>query len=120
RARACRPTLEPGRPDRPSSALEHREEGLLRHFHPSDLLHALLAFLLSLEQLPFARDIAAVALRGDVLAHGLHGLARDHPAADRRLDRDLVELPRDDGAQLLDERLAFLVRLVAVDDAAEG
>ena len=35
-----------------------------------DLLHALLALLLLLEQLALAGDVAAVALRDDVLAHG--------------------------------------------------
>src|SRR5207244_13016465 len=43
-------------------------------------------------------------------------LPRDHPAADRGLDGHLEELARDDRAQLLDERLALIVRLVAVDD----
>ena len=36
--------------------------------------------LLLLEQLALARDVPAVALGGDVLAHGLDRLARDHPA----------------------------------------
>src|SRR6185437_9160505 len=57
---------------------EHREERLLRHLHPADLLHALLALLLLLEQLALARDVAAVALREHVFAPRLDGLARDH------------------------------------------
>src|SRR5687768_17021630 len=74
------------------SALEHREKRLLGDLDPADLLHSLLAFLLLLEQLALARDVAAVALGCDVLAHRLDRLARDHAAADGGLDRDLVEL----------------------------
>src|SRR6266508_554306 len=101
------------------SALEDRQECLLRHLDLADLLHAFLALLLLLEQLALARDVAAVALGGDVLAHGLDGLARDDPAPDGRLDGDLVELPRDDAAELLGQRLALLVGLVAVGDDAQ-
>src|SRR3954453_8426846 len=54
--------------------LEHRQERLLGHLDPADLLHALLAFLLLLEQLALARDVAAVALGDHVLAHRLHRL----------------------------------------------
>src|SRR6267378_4483140 len=83
------------------SALQDRQERLLRHLDLADLLHALLALLLLLEQLALPRDVAAVALGGDVLAHGLDGLARD------------------DAAKLLDQRLALLVGLVAVGDDAQ-
>src|SRR5215475_2250344 len=38
-------------------------ERLLRHLHPTDGLHALLAFFLLLQQLALARDVAAVTLR---------------------------------------------------------
>src|SRR5579885_643925 len=41
--------------------VEHRQEGLLGNLHGADLLHALLAFLLLLQQLALARDVAAVA-----------------------------------------------------------
>src|SRR3989454_4680379 len=98
---------------------QHREECLLRHFDATHLFHAPLAFLLSLEELALACDIAAVALGGDVLAHRLHGLARDDAAADRGLDGHLEELARDDRAEPLDQRLALLVRLVPVDDDRE-
>src|SRR5262249_49164446 len=47
---------------------EHREESLLRHLDGSDLFHTALALFLFLEQLALARDVATVALRGDVLA----------------------------------------------------
>jgi hypothetical protein len=43
-------------------------------------LHALLAFLLLLEQLALARDVAAVALGEHVLAQRLDRLARDDAA----------------------------------------
>src|SRR5439155_23599159 len=101
------------------SALEHREKRLLGDLDAAHLLHALLAFLLLLEQLALARDVAAIALGGDVLAHRLHRLARDDAAADGGLDGHLVQLPRDHAAQLLDERLAALVGLVTVDDGRE-
>src|SRR5204862_7592556 len=74
---------------------EHAQERLLRHLDPADLLHPLLAFLLLLEQLALARDVAAVALGDHVLAHGLDRLARDDLRADRGLDRDPDLLPRD-------------------------
>src|SRR5919112_1581987 len=69
-------------------------------------LHPFLAFLLLLEQLPLARDVAAVALRQDVLPQRLHGFPRNHAAADRRLDRDLEHLARDQLAHLRRERAA--------------
>src|SRR5215467_3662827 len=98
------------------SALEDGQEGLLRHFHLADLLHALLTLLLLLEELALARDVAAVALGGYVLAHGLDGFPGDDPAPHRGLDGHLVELAGNDPAELLGQRLALLVRLVAVDD----
>src|SRR5262245_57699663 len=57
--------------------VEHGEERLLRDFDRADLLHALLALLLLLEQLPLARDVAAVALGEHVLPLGLDRLAGD-------------------------------------------
>src|SRR6266852_5830282 len=102
------------------SALEDRQERLLRHLDLADLLHALLALLLLLEQLPLARDVAPIALGGDVIAHGLDGLARDHAAADGRLDGDFIELPRNDPAELLGQALALLVGLVPVHDHRQG
>src|SRR5215468_7350591 len=75
---------------------EHGEERLLRHLDGSDLLHTALAFLLFLQELALARDVAAITLGGDVLAQGADRLARDHLAADRRLDRDREHLPGDE------------------------
>ena len=57
-----------------SVELQHGEEGFLRHFDRAYLLHALLAFLLFLQKFALTRDVAAVALGGHVLAHGLDGL----------------------------------------------
>src|SRR4051812_3529731 len=42
--------------------VQHSEERVLRHLDAPDLLHALLALLLALEQLALAADVAAVAL----------------------------------------------------------
>src|SRR5579884_2452687 len=58
--------------------LQHRQERLLRDFHAAHALHPTLAFLLLLQQLALARDVAAVALRQHVLAHRRDVLARDH------------------------------------------
>src|SRR5882672_9912140 len=82
---------------------QHGEEGLLGDLHRSHHLHALLAFLLFLEQLLLARDVAAVALGEHVLALRLHRLARDDLAADRGLDADVEHLLGDELAQLRDE-----------------
>src|SRR4029077_4412929 len=79
----------------PRPRLEHGEEGLLRDLDRAHHLHPLLAFLLLLEQLALARDVAAVALGGDVLAVGVDGRAGDDVAADRSLDGDLEVLPWD-------------------------
>src|SRR3954453_21220820 len=96
--------------------LEHRQERLLRHLDPADLLHALLAFLLLLEQLALTCDVTAVALGDHVLAHRLDGLAGDDLRADRRLDRHLVLLARDLLAQALDQTAADRIGVVLVDD----
>src|SRR5262245_24515209 len=102
------------------SALEDRQEGFLRYLDLPDLLHALLSFLLPLEQLALARDVTAVALGGHVLAHGLDGLPRDDAAADGRLDGHLEHLAGNDAAELLHQHLPPLVGLVAVDDDTES
>ena len=78
-----------------------------------------LPFFCCLEELALARDVAAVALRRDVLALGLHGLARDDLRADRGLDRHVEQLARDQLLQAFDHLLAVGVGLVAVHDRAE-
>src|SRR4029077_3010304 len=54
--------------------LQHRQERLLRHPDPPDLLHPLLARFLLLQQLLLAGDVATVELCGDVLAQRLDRL----------------------------------------------
>src|SRR3954467_2651750 len=92
--------------------LEHRQERLLRDLDAPDLLHPLLALLLTLEELALPRDITAVALGGHVLAEGLDRLAGDDVRADRGLDRDVVLLARDLRAQLLGQHAPDVVFLV--------
>src|SRR5947209_11799897 len=75
--------------------LERGDEGRLRDLDVADLAHPLLALLLLLEKLLLAADVAAVALGQHVLAQRADRLARNHPAADRRLDGDLEELAWD-------------------------
>src|SRR4029079_902280 len=76
----------------------------------------LLAGLLLVEQLAFARDVAAIALGGHVLAHGADRLACDHLAADRRLDRDLEQVSRDQILELLDHGSPARLGPPAIDD----
>src|ERR1700751_674555 len=71
--------------------LQRGNESFLRNVDLAELPHLLLAFLLLLQKLAFARDVATVAFCGDVLAYRAHGFARDHLAADRCLDRDLEQ-----------------------------
>src|SRR5882762_8634398 len=99
--------------------LQDRQEGLLRDLDGPHLLHALLSFLLLLEQLALARDVAAVALRGHVLAQRADRLAGDYLGPNGGLDHDLEQLARDQLPQLLRDLLAPLIRLVAVDDDRE-
>src|SRR5688572_16519356 len=99
--------------------LQHRQKCFLWNLDGADLLHALLSFLLLLEELPLARDVAAVALRQHILSQRLHRRAGDDLVADRGLDRDLKQLPRNELAQLVGDLAAVLVGLLAVDDDAE-
>src|SRR5919202_2810969 len=103
----------------PSFDLKDRQEGLLRDLHRAHLLHPLLSLLLLLEELPLAGDVAAVALGEHVLAQRLHGSARDHLGADRRLNHHLEELTRNQLLELVGHLAAPLVRLVPVDDHRE-
>src|ERR1051326_356450 len=84
-----------------SSRLQHLNKRFLRDVHLADDLHAFLAFLLLLEQLALARDIATVAFRRHILPHGLHVFASDDLAADGRLDCHLIHLRRDYFLQFL-------------------
>src|ERR1035437_6002996 len=100
--------------------LQHRQERLLWNLHRSDLLHPLLSLLLLLEQLPLPRDVAAVALGEHILPQRFHRRPRDHLHADRGLDRHLEQLARNQFLQFVGDLAAPLVRLVLVDDHAEG
>src|SRR6202171_1308007 len=86
--------------------LQRRNKRLLRDVDLAELPHLLLAFLLLLQKFALTRDVAAVALCGDVLAQRADGLARDHFAADRGLDRDLEHVRRDQFLHPLDHGAA--------------
>src|SRR5262249_28284744 len=82
---------------------QHREEGFLRYVHLADALHAALALFLLFEEFTFARDVAAVALRENVLAHRGYGFARDDAATDRSLNGNFKHLARNQFAEAGDE-----------------
>src|SRR6476661_4338698 len=86
-SRTCFAMCQPG--SFALSHLQHRQECFLRNIHTPDALHASLAFLLLLQQLALARNVAAVALGNDVLADRRHRLAGNDLRPNRRLDRDL-------------------------------
>src|ERR1017187_1105561 len=88
--------------------LQYRQEGFLRDLHAAHALHALLARFLLFEQLALARDVAAVALGQDVLAHRRNVLARHDLVADGGLQRHFEHLPRDQLAQTRNQALAAL------------
>src|SRR5438477_395244 len=89
--------------------LQHRQKRLLRDLHLAHLFHALFAGGLLGPQLALAGDVAAVALGGDVLAHGGDGLAGDDAAADGGLNGDLEHVAVDFAAQLLHQLAAAAV-----------
>src|SRR5215208_4234453 len=95
------------------------QEGLLRYLHASDLLHAALAFFLLFEELAFAGNVATVTFGGNVFTVGANGLACDHTLAHGGLHWHLELLAWDQVFELLDDRAAALVGLVAVDDDRE-
>ncbi len=64
------------------------------NLHVSDLAHTLLAFLQLLEKLLLTGDIAAVALREDILSHGSHRLTANDLATHSGLDRNLEYMLR--------------------------
>src|SRR5437660_2721143 len=78
---------------------EDGEEGFLRDVHLADALHAALAFFLFFEEFAFARNVAAVALGKYVLANRRNGFARNHAAANRRLNRHFEHLARNQFSQ---------------------
>src|SRR5699024_3503757 len=74
---------------------EGGDEGLLRNLDGTDVLHALLALLLLLQELALAGDVTPVALGEHILANRADVLAGDDARADRGLDRHLELLARD-------------------------
>src|SRR6267154_522295 len=82
--------------------LQRRNKRLLRDVDLAELPHLLLAFLLLLQKFSLARDVAAVAFRGDVLAQRTDSFTGDDLAADRGLDRNLEHVRRDQFLHLLD------------------
>ena len=62
--------------------LEDGSKGLAGQGNAAQLTHLLFAFLLLLQQLLFAGDVAAVALGKHVLAHGLDRFTGNDLAAD--------------------------------------
>src|ERR1700722_3565982 len=98
------------------AVVEDGEKGFLRDLDVPYLFHTLLALFLLLQQLSFARNVAAVALGRDILAQGRDRFARDHPAADGRLDRHLELVPLDFAPQFLDQFAAPAVGMGLVHD----
>src|SRR4051794_5164791 len=88
--------------------LERGNESLLWNLDLAELAHLLLAFLLLVEKLALARDVAAIAFGGHVLAQSGKRFARDDLAADCRLDRDLEHVARDELLELLAHHPAAL------------
>ena len=67
----------------------------LMELHRAEAAHALFALFLLFKQFLFARNVAAVALGQNVLAHGLDRFTGNDLAADSHLHRDLEHLARD-------------------------
>src|SRR3989442_10805709 len=80
--------------------LQDGQERFLGNLHAADRFHSLLACLLLLEKLAFPRNVATVALGEHVFAQCLDALASDDLRADRRLDRNVEHLPRNQRAHL--------------------
>ncbi len=72
-----------------------------------------------LQKFALARDVAAITLGQNVLAHRFDGFAGDDPIADRRLQRYFVHLPGDELLHLFDEQLAAAEGLLLVNDQGE-
>src|SRR3546814_16061858 len=74
---------------------------LLRDVEVAIFAHPLLALFLLFEELLLAGRVAAVAFGGHILAQRGDRFARDHLAADRRRDRDIENVARDQVLQSL-------------------
>src|SRR5205814_192781 len=98
---------------------EHGQKSLLWDIDFTDALHAALSLFLLFQQFALTRDIAAIALCQDVLAHRMHGLACDDLRPDRSLDGYLKHLARDQFSHLGGERTSTFVGEIAVNDGRE-
>src|ERR1700736_516677 len=96
--------------------LQHRHKSLFRDLDGSHPLHPSLSFLLLFQEFALAGDVTPIALCQDVLAHCGYRLASDHLTADRRLNRNLEQLTRDDRLQLLDQLPALDLGFAAMGD----
>ena len=74
---------------------EHSHEGFGGDLDGAQIPHLLFSFLLLLQQLFLAGNVAAVALGQNILSHGLYRFPGDDAPADGRLDGDLKELAGD-------------------------
>ena len=81
----------------------------------SNLIAVGVCFLF-LQQLFLTADVTAVAFRQHVFTQLLHGGARDDVRADRRLNRDVELLTRDQIFHLFHQFTAAILRVVAVGD----
>ena len=84
------------------------------------MFHLLFALFLFVEELALTADVAAVALRSDVLPHFLHVIAGDDFTANGGLNRYLEHLRRDDFSELLAELAPAAIGLVAMHDTGKG
>ncbi len=80
---------------------EHGDECFLRDVDAAELLHLRLPLLLLLQQLVFARHVAAIQLGGHILTVRLDRRPGDDGAADGALNRDLELVPRNRFGKLL-------------------
>src|SRR3990172_8659001 len=90
---------------------------LLRYLHAPHLLHSLLPLFLLFQQFPFAGNVAAIALRQNVLPHRAQCLACDDLAPDGGLDSDLKHLTWD---KLPKFRAQFSSPIVSLDLVNNG
>ena len=88
----------------------------LRDRHIAILAHPGLALLLLIQQLLLAANVAAIALRGHVLAHRGDGFAGDDFAADGGLDRHFEQVAGDQVFEAFAHAAAAFLRDAAVDD----
>ena len=92
----------------------------MRHLDRSDLFHALFTFFLSVKQLAFTGNIAAIALGDHVLAQRFNCLTRNNVGPNGRLNGDVKHLARDDFAHFGHHGPAPVLGLRAVHNDGQG